>query len=561
MITRFSDLQIDKPCGGNGTCHKCRIRFIENAPEPTEADLRAFTEEELRDGFRLACQVSVETDARVEVSERLLASEMMQSVTVDGKFDVKNMQSITDDGRSTAKDTQTIVADEKSDAKNPIGTAQVDAQGCEGNIKNNQLEKLTLAIDLGTTTIAFALYDGARDTVFASYGMANPQRVFGADVISRIKAANEGAKGQLQQLVCDALAEGYEHVVKMAGIDTVSVRRIFIGGNVTMIHLLLGMSTEGLGAYPFTAVDLAPGAARLENTAVDLAPGAARLENTAVDLAPGVARLGDIEITFAPAYCPFVGGDIAAGVYGLGMCEKTEKSLLIDLGTNGELAFFDGEKLYVASTAAGPAFEGANLSCGVASIAGAIYDVRLPYHNATPLIQTIGNQKPIGLCGTGAISAISTLRRFHLIDEHGTFTDEYRETGFVIAVDENEEKILLSQEDLRAIQMAKAAIAAGVELLLQEASCAIEDLDHIYLAGGMGQFLSVDDAITLGLLPQEAKDKTAAVGNSCMRGLLRMAKCGCEEATAYFKSTQVVTIELANVENFEARYVAHMDLP
>ncbi len=485
MIARFSDLQLKKPCGGNGTCLKCRVRFLENAPEATEADLRAFTESELQDGWRLACQVSEEMDAKVEVDERLLVGADIQTAGVV-REEIQTAETIPD----------------------------------------------TVAIDLGTTTIAFVLFDSSQDRIVATHSMTNPQSVFGADVISRIKAANEGEKDQLQQLVCDAIADGYERVIKKVKAESVHIRQILIGGNTTMIHLLLGISTEGLGAYPFSPVELAP----------------------------GKAKLGDIEICFAPAFSAFVGGDIAAGVYGLGMCETSQKSLLMDLGTNGELALFDGEKLYVASTAAGPAFEGANLSHGVASVAGAIYDVRLPYHNATPQIQTIGNKEPIGLCGTGAIAAVSTLRKFHLIDKHGVFIEEYREAGYSIAVDENGEKILLTQEDIRSIQMAKAAIAAGAELLLEEAGCAFTDLEHIYLAGGMGQFLAVEDAIAIGLLPKEAKEKVKPVGNSCMRGLLRMAKTGYEDMMNFYEDTPVVQIELANLDTFEELYIAHMDI-
>jgi len=342
-----------------------------------------------------------------------------------------------------------------------------------------------VAIDIGTTTIAFELIDLKDGSRKATHSIANSQRSIGADVVTRIKKANEGALARLHSYIISDIKLG------LAKFSDCNISAVSIAGNTTMLHLLLNLSCETLGSFPFTPVEIDMKECKLSDV---FGVG----DDTTLYILPGIST--------------FVGADISAGI----LCchaNKEKPSLLIDLGTNGEMALFSSDKILVTSTAAGPAFEAGNISCGTASIPGAIASIRyLPKDNVF-MYETISNEPPIGICGTGVVEMVAQLVKNNLVDETGRLDDSYFDSGIEIAPG-----ITFTQKDVREIQLAKSALRSGVEILLDVAGYGYNDIDKVYLAGGFGHRINLDSAIDLGLIPHELQEKIVTVGNTSLGG-------------------------------------------
>ncbi|MCR5428120.1 MAG: ASKHA domain-containing protein [Lachnospiraceae bacterium] len=381
-----------------------------------------------------------------------------------------------------------------------------------------------IAIDIGTTTIAAAAVDRYTGRIIAVRTGINHQRSFGADVISRIVASNLGSGPKMRDAVItdiNALIEAImtEHALTAAGLG-----RIVIAGNTTMQHIFAGYSCEGLGTAPFTPVSTA-----LTDTPSGL-------------LLPGISA--------------FVGADIVAGIYSCGFGD--DLSLLIDLGTNGELALGTKDRILVASTAAGPAFEGGNISCGTAGIPGAICDVTLCDEDGKePIVLKLigGAEKPVGICGTGVIALVAELIKQGLVDETGLL-DERLHGRIRLSADG---KVTFTQKDIRELQLASAAVRGGIETLLDEYGAAAGDIKHVYIAGGFGTELDPDKAVTIGLLPKELSDKCESVGNSSLSGAVKYASDpkGAEALDNIVKVSREII--LADSEAFKAHFMEHMN--
>ena len=295
------------------------------------------------------------------------------------------------------------------------------------------------------------------------------------------------------------LIQGIHYVVEQAGVIAEQVQEIIIAGNTTMIHLLMGYDCKSLGEYPFTPVNIEPIESNYREIFED------DFLSARVRIVPGIST--------------FVGGDITAGLYSCSMDEQDTYSLLIDLGTNGEMALGNKDKMIVTSTAAGPAFEGGNITWGVGSLEGAIAGVKIEDGKAQ--VRTIGDKAPIGICGTGVIETVAELIRAELVDETGCLDDDYFDDGFPLAVTENGEEIVFTQQDVREIQLAKAAVRAGIETLFLRYGIEKEQVAHVYLAGGFGFKLDCRKAIEIGMIPAEFADKVEAVGNSSLGGAIK----------------------------------------
>lgn len=347
-------------------------------------------------------------------------------------------------------------------------------------------------VDIGTTTIAMEAYNSS-GMKQAQYVQANPQSVFGRDVISRIQAAeNPIPAKQMQGLVKQVLLQGLEELQKKVP----DIRKVYVAGNTTMLYFLMGYDTNELGYAPFCA-------SRLE-----------RAETS----------LGEWKAVCLPGFSAFVGADIAAGVLATGMAEKESVSLLIDLGTNGEMVLGNGEKLLACATAAGPAFE------------GMLVDGR----------QT--------LWGADLVKAVAELLDKGILDETGLLAEPYFKEGVTVA------GVQITQEHVRNLQTAKAAIKAGIEILAEAYGIAVEDIEQVYLAGGFGYFLEEESAIRIGLLPKALKGNVRAVGNSALAGCYAYhfdARAE-QKITRIKELTQV--INLAECEVFSQRFVENMYL-
>ncbi len=362
----------------------------------------------------------------------------------------------------------------------------------EGGAADDNKSDLGIAIDIGTTTVAVSLTD-ANGGIIKTFTSINPQRVFGGDVISRITASISGNGGKLKELICGCLCGGIRDVTT-AVEDKSRIKRTVIACNTTMSHLLLGLPCDTLGVSPFTPVDIS-------------------LMHK--DFA-GVfgERILDCEVTLLPGISTFVGSDIVSGMYYTDMDRSDKPVLFIDLGTNGELAIGDKERILATSTAAGPAFEGGNISCGTGSVEGAICGVGID--GDRPVIRTIGGAKPVGICGTGAVETVAALAENELIDETGLLCDDFFEEGYKLA-----DGIYFTQKDVREMQLAKSAVRAGVETLLKRFGAEYKDIAAVYLAGGFGYRIDCAKAARIGMLPEELSDRITAVGNSSLYGAVR----------------------------------------
>lgn len=334
------------------------------------------------------------------------------------------------------------------------------------------------AVDIGTTTLAVQLYDLRSGECLAAQGMLNPQTSVAADVIGRIDAALKGRLQAQQGQIQSALRTMLQVCAARAEVAAEQIDGLVITGNTTMLHLLTGRSPEALSHAPFEAEHL---------------------------FGEDAALLGK-KAYLPPCLHAFVGADITCAVLASGMCDKGETALLCDVGTNGELALWKDGVLYVTSTAAGPAFEGAGISCGCSSVRGAID--RVWVEDGQVRVHTIGEEVPRGLCGSGLIDAIAALLEEEIIDETGAMEEDYPLTPGVV----------LTRGDVRAVQLSKAAIAAGIQCLLEAAECGMDEVARVYLAGGFGSHMNLESAAKIGLMPEELIDRVLVVGNAALDG-------------------------------------------
>ena len=339
------------------------------------------------------------------------------------------------------------------------------------------------AVDIGTTTLALQLYDRATGKLLSTATAGNPQVTVAADVMGRIDAARNGRGALLRSQIETALHDLLEKACGEAGLEASMVDSFVIAGNTTMLYLLTGRNPDCLAHAPFKA-------------------------DTLFDV--------DYEILGRKAYLPscmnaFVGADITCAVLSSGMTQQEEISLLCDIGTNGELALWKDDTLYVTSTAAGPAFEGAGISCGCGSIAGAID--RVWVEGGQLCVHTIGDAPARGICGSGLIDAIAAALRTELVDETGAMEDDVLPLSNGVA---------LFPGDVRAVQLAKAAIAAGIATLLKEAGISRSQVARVYIAGGFGSHLNVESAAAIGLIPAEFADRVKVIGNASLSGAVQI---------------------------------------
>lgn len=396
-----------------------------------------------------------------------------------------------------------------------------------------------IAVDLGTTTLALALVGMQSGGVKASWAGVNPQRSYGGDVISRILAATNGKDKELQKVIREALCVGINTLLKESAVTKAQVKRLVISGNTTMQHLLLGYPCETLGTAPFRPFDI-------------------DFHEMSCEMVLGEPIL-DCPVWILPGISTYVGSDISAGILHCGMDQADQIRLILDFGTNGEMALGNKDKLLVTSTAAGPAFEGGNISCGTGSIPGAINSVEI--YGEKIEYRTIQNiYSPVGICGTGVIEMAAELLKAGWMDETGYLDDRWDEE-VLIAQGSGDNRIIFTQKDIREIQLAKAAMRAGMEVLLKHFEITWEQVDEICLAGGFGFYVDLEKIISLGMLPEEARGKIKVMGNTSLKGaidclLLEAAKA---RLAAIAKSAKEVS--LAEDKDFQNIYVEEMYFP
>ena len=535
---------IDTPCGGAGTCGKCRVQIIEGSAPASAAEKKIFSEEEIRSGWRLACRTSVQNDITLHVpAESLFADQHQILVTsAGGKMDVASaIRKIFVEMPPPSLDDETpdllrlerAIGPFKTDIellrKLPSllrscafkGTAVLSDHWLI-DFEPGDTTKMAygVAFDIGTTTLAGSLLDLRTGEEKALVSRMNPQIRFGDDVVSRIRHTVscpdclEDIKGALIRELSDMV----EHLCRDASVESRQVYEVTLAGNTVMQQILCGIDSRFLGEVPFV-------------------PAHARgLMTAARRLGIPIAHCGMAYVF--PVVGGFVGGDTAAGMLSTRILEREAPVLMVDIGTNGEIVLVNGGRIWSASTAAGPAFEGARISCGMRAARGAIEKIIL---DGDVRLGTIGDTPPCGICGSGLIDLVAELL------EHGIVTPEGRllppdelpaglsralaarvrvasggSTEFLVSTrrrGQAVEPIILTQRDVREVQLGAGAIRAGSAILLKKAGVRAEDIRSVLLAGGFGNFIRRSNAQRIGLLPGGIEhEKIIYVGNASLSG-------------------------------------------
>lgn len=574
---------IETPCGGKGTCGKCLVKVEGAGISPvSETERKKLSSSELGAGFRLACIAKVtgeltvtlagKADEVVILEESIEFSDRLYPC-VEKSFGTLQVPTLEDqrDDITRMREHFNLTDHEVSFAVTAALPDVMRNSNCAVTAVYNEKELIAvepgdntavnygLAVDIGTTTVVVYLLDLTTGKKIGTASDLNVQKAYGQDVISRINHAitNEDGLEILHRGIIDQLGELIDRIVDTHDIDKTNIYSMTVAGNTTMMHLAAGIQPKNIAAAPFIP-------AFLELTRV-----------TAADL--GLNLPPAAQIYLLPGISAYIGADITAATLASGMAALPETSLLIDIGTNGEIMFGNKDRLLSCSTAAGPAFEGASIHDGVGGITGAIDTVGYTEGNVT--ITTIGGAKPIGICGSGIVDAISVFIYLGLIDSTGrilpldeieseegkALADKITEYDGQLAIilapaseSETGEAIILTQKDVREIQNAKASIAAGIKTLIKTAEKSMDEIETVYLAGGFGSYIDKHHAVHLGLIPKELEHKITGIGNAAGSGAIisLLSKEKMRECSSIAERTEYV--ELSSSPAFMDEYINSM---
>lgn len=388
-------------------------------------------------------------------------------------------------------------------------------------VSDHRRDGFGAVLDIGTTTLAMYLVDLNSGETVTSRSALNPQRKFGADVISRIEACMNGKTAELQKTLVGKVAEMISSMCREIKIERADM--LYVTGNTTMLHIFLGEDPSGIGVFPFTPVFL----------------DSKKIDGASIGL--------DVnEIVTMPCIGAYLGGDAVSAVLASELDNGC--NLLLDIGTNGELVLHRSGKYYSTSTAAGPALEGASITCGCGGIKGAVNHVSSD--NGRIRYTTIGDVPAVGICGCGLIDAIAVMLDTGVIDETGAFEDG---DEFAIAED-----VSVYDRDVREFQLAKSAIASGIRILLRRSGVTFDEIDKVYIAGGLGFYIDRESAVRVGLIPRELSEKIEIIGNAAALGakLAMLTSDGMTKMDEIAASCEV--IELANDADFAGEFMENM---
>lgn len=407
-----------------------------------------------------------------------------------------------------------------------------------------------LAFDIGTTTVVGRLHDRATGKVLAVSGAPNPQLAFGADVISRISSCPDGGLEKMSALIGDKLVSLSRQLMRQANVEPFQVTDAVITGNTTMLHIACGLDPTPIGVSPFTPQSLFGEVADYEPLAH--------------------AGIAQGKVLFAPCIAGYVGADISCGVAACGIDAAAKPVLMLDLGTNGEMALGSASGIICCATAAGPVFEGANIKYGMPAYEGAVSKIALGSDGEFEL-SVISGGEPLGICGTALFDIVALLLEVGIIDETGRILDDDEleddvPTALVRRLCEQDdapafriwEHIVLTQKDVRCLQLAKASVCAGIETMMEEENIAAADIDRFIIAGGFGQYLNLDSAAKVGLFPAELRDRAQSVGNSAIEGASEALLSASGRSQLAHAANLMRYIELSGHATFSDLYVDEM---
>lgn len=526
-----NDIFVDNPCNGNGSCGKCKVRVLEgNLPPLSQGERKLLKEDEINAGIRLSCLVVPEEDITIEILQKERKHKILTTGYVP-EFEFKpalckkifEIKMPTLENQSPFEDSLCEAIGYKKvnwkllrDYESSYGTVTGVFNGSEliALETGDTTEFLYgVAIDIGTTTVVAALIDMNNGEELVTASRINPQKKFGLDVLTRITYElehPEGSKKELQKTIVKAINEMVEELCSEGKVKKENIYEISIAANCTMMHFLLGVDATSIGKSPY-----APLFTKAKNI-------------SASDL--GIKAAKCARVYCLPSVSSYIGADIVAGAYVCELHKAEENILFIDIGTNGEIVLSKGGRLLSCSCAAGPALEGMNISSGMRAAEGAVEDVEITESGIE--LKVIGEEDPIGICGSGILAAVKELLRTGIVKNNGAFIkkEQLEESDYrykMIQLNGNKrefllkstpEQLLITQGDVRQVQLAKGALLSGFYALLKQARIDMNELDKVMIAGQFGAHLPADSLVGTGILPEEVKDKLVYIGNSSKTG-------------------------------------------
>lgn len=604
-VAREADIFIDAPCNGSQSCGKCKVKLLEGKCD-TEKTVH-ISDEEWEQGYILACATKVTEDIVIEVPSKLSSS--MHGMKIEGS-DKKVDQKLFDRGRKFLEDNGLDYAtniekkymeldkpsldDNISDVdrierhirqeldingvdfrldilrkipkvlreddfkitltylkkKNKVTILNIEPGNEEGNLYG-------LAVDIGTTSVVVCLVNLLTNEVIEKASSGNAQIKYGADVINRIVFAvrKDNIKLMQKAIVEETLNPLIQSIYDKTGIDKDNVIRVVLSGNTTMSTLFLGIYPDYLRLEPYIPPYLKSPRLMGENVGLNVN------ESALVYLSPNVAS--------------YVGGDITAGVLSSGIWTSEENALLIDLGTNGEIVFGNKDFLMCCACSAGPAFEGGGISCGMRASSGAIEKVKINKDTLNPELTIIGDCDPIGICGSGIIDLICQMLITKVIDRRGKMQKELNNKRvrfnehdigeYVLAFKDEyeglENDLVINEVDIDSFIRAKGAIYSGASVLIESLGMDFEVIDKVYIAGGIGNNLDIENSILIGLLPDVDRSKFQYIGNSSLVGsYLTLISAGARKKLEEIGS-QMTYVELSVYPTYMDEFVSACFLP
>jgi len=596
------DLQVD--CGGQGTCGRCQVRIDEGEEFSYSGELLSASR--LEEGFRLACQLEVEGDLEITIPESSLLAGQQILVGSEKEDNYLEMQEVSEKPREinpllssrSLKLNPPSLQDNTADldriyrelaGESGFTDYRLELELVRGlpellrennwEIKVQQADLLThqeiieasspeagtgygLAVDIGTTTVVAALLDLEDGSEAARRGEYNRQSRYGEDVISRINYASKNEKGveEVNQALIETINELTAELLSQNEIESNQIKMLMMAGNTTMIHTLMGVDPNNIRRSPFVPNFFMPPVVR-------------------------AGELGLEALFQAPVYCfpavgSFVGGDITSGILASRLHRNEDLTMLIDIGTNGEIVVGNQSLLIACSASAGPAFEGGGISCGIRAMEGAIEQVNFT-DDYELHYRTIGSKPPRGVCGSGLIDLLATMQERGIINRSGRYNRELESDRLRQREDETYEYLLVpaeetdvgedlvfSENDIKHLLRSKGAVYAGIKIMLDRLSLEEQMLEKVYIAGGFGNYLNVEASIRIGLLPDLPRERFEFIGNSSLKGARRAVLNGEAFKESLDLASRMTYLELSSDENSKdfmdefiaAQFIPHTDL-
>ena len=589
---REGGMSIESLCGGEGMCGTCKVivdEGEENLTEPSTADTQILSEDQLERGYRLSCRARVQGGGDVTVTVPPDSQNTGGIVLTEGEeleFDIDpavkkyHVKYPTPTLHDNVADLERI---EQSLADNyDLDIAAVDYE-VQRELPNDMREREVedhleatatvyegrelidlqpgyeetaygLAVDIGTTTVAVYLVDLKTGETEAISSILNPQSTQGGDIMSRMRYArrNDDGREELKREIREGVNECIDEVVREAGIDREDIYEGVFVGNTAMHHLFLGIEPDYVAGSPYIAAREAPIEVKARELGIDINPSG--------------------YVYWLPVSGGWVGPDKVSVLLVAGHYDEPETTVCIDIGTNGEISVGNEDEMLVTSAPAGPALEGAEISHGVRAQAGAIERLTIDPATLEPTYETIEGDAPNGLCGSGVIDALAELFATGIVDQRGKFRDDLEhprlrenadgEDEFVLVWAEDaaiEDDIVVTQNDIRSVQMAKAAIQAGTRVLMEELD--IEDPDRVLLAGAFGNYIEKTSAMTIGLYPDMGLDEVVSLGNAAGVGAKLVLLDRNQRPETERIIDEVAYYEIAGTDIFQEKFMESMYLP